>query len=105
VSGHLDPHSAAEEPPDSPSGSILDPFNPPGNKIPSKSPERKPDLDIQETSKRKRLFQEATALQQLYCPCAGFTYNSLSGDRNLLVSSVSLSTYFNDLTVVGLGSD
>jgi predicted nucleic acid-binding Zn finger protein len=33
------------------------------------------------------------SLQGLYCPCTGFAYNSLVGDRNLFVrSSTSLSS-------------
>ena len=49
-------------------------------------PVKKSKLLAEEASKRKRLFSEPGALERLYCPCAGFAYNSLTGDRNVLVS-------------------
>ena len=41
---------------------------------------------LEEQDRRKRVTDTARRLVGLYCPCAGFAYNSLSGDRNLLVS-------------------
>lgn len=35
--------------------------------------------------KMSRLRSEATTLKRLYCPCPGFAYNSLAGDKTVLV--------------------
>lgn len=37
-------------------------------------------------SRRRRIHASAKELQTMYCPCAGFSYNSLSTRRNVLVS-------------------
>lgn len=36
--------------------------------------------------RRRRIHASAKELQTMYCPCAGFSYNSLSAGRNVLVS-------------------
>jgi hypothetical protein len=38
----------------------------------------------------KRTAALANKLEGMYCPCAGFAFNSLAGDRNILVSPTSL---------------
>ncbi|OXG15461.1 hypothetical protein C366_04049 [Cryptococcus neoformans Tu401-1] len=35
-------------------------------------------------SRRRRIHASGEELQRMYCPCAGFSYNSLSGGRNVL---------------------
>ncbi|WVQ90023.1 hypothetical protein IAS59_003799 [Cryptococcus gattii] len=35
-------------------------------------------------SRRRRIYASAKELQTMYCPCAGFSYNSLSAGRNVL---------------------
>lgn len=36
--------------------------------------------------RRHRPRTEAVAIAQLYCPCPGYAYNALAGDKNVLVS-------------------
>jgi len=38
-------------------------------------------------AKKRRLDRERKAIEGMYCPCPGFAYNSLAGERNVLVSS------------------
>jgi hypothetical protein len=38
-------------------------------------------------AKRRRLDMERKTIEGMYCPCPGFAYNSLAGERNVLVSS------------------
>lgn len=40
-----------------------------------------------QTQKRQRVCHEARMMERMYCPCPGFMYGSLSGDRNFLVSA------------------
>ncbi|AAW44044.2 hypothetical protein CNF02600 [Cryptococcus deneoformans JEC21] len=37
-----------------------------------------------EESRRRRIHASGKELQRMYCPCAGFSYNSLSGGQNVL---------------------
>jgi len=37
---------------------------------------------------QKRLEQEKEMIERMYCPCPGFAYNALAGDKNVLVSLV-----------------
>jgi hypothetical protein len=41
-------------------------------------------------AKRRRLDIERKTIEGMYCPCPGFAYNSLAGERNVLVSSLVL---------------
>ena len=50
-------------------------------------PDSKLDLKGDARTERKRVSPHARAIERMYCPCAGFAYNTLSGDRNLFVSS------------------
>jgi hypothetical protein len=43
-------------------------------------------------SKKRRLDIERKTIEGMYCPCPGFAYNSLAGERNVLVSSVVLGS-------------
>jgi hypothetical protein len=36
--------------------------------------------------KWRRLERERKTIEDMYCPCPGFAYNSLAGDRNILAS-------------------
>lgn len=45
-------------------------------------PEVSPDSDAQNT----RIGDDVRYLKALYCPCAGFAFNSLTGGRNVFVS-------------------
>jgi hypothetical protein len=45
--------------------------------------------DDAEGARVSRIRPYATALRGMYCPCAGFAYNSLAGDRNIFVSAIS----------------
>jgi hypothetical protein len=36
--------------------------------------------------KKRRLDKERKTIEGMYCPCPGFAYNSLAGERNVLVS-------------------
>jgi hypothetical protein len=38
-------------------------------------------------AKMRRLGIERKTIEGMYCPCPGFAYNSLAGERNVLVSS------------------
>jgi len=37
-------------------------------------------------AKKRRLDIERKTIEGMYCPCPGFAYNSLAGERNVLVS-------------------
>jgi hypothetical protein len=37
-------------------------------------------------AKQRRLDIERKTIEGMYCPCPGFAYNSLAGERNVLVS-------------------
>jgi hypothetical protein len=43
-----------------------------------------------QSKKRDRLRREREAIERMYCPCPGYAYNSLAGDKNVLVSFCSL---------------
>jgi hypothetical protein len=36
-------------------------------------------------ARRKRLRKEMQAIERMYCPCPGYAYNSLAGEKNVLV--------------------
>jgi len=37
-------------------------------------------------AKKRRMDIERKTIEGMYCPCPGFAYNSLAGERNVLVS-------------------
>jgi hypothetical protein len=41
---------------------------------------------------QRYLFEYARAISRLFCPCTGFAYNSLSGEKNIMVSTSLEST-------------
>lgn len=45
------------------------------------------DIEVAAQVKRKRrLEEEKKTIERMYCPCPGFAYNSLAGEKNVLVS-------------------
>jgi hypothetical protein len=49
---------------------------------------RKADVaGIREAKRTQELVAQARWMESLYCPCAGFMYNSLAGESNVLVST------------------
>jgi hypothetical protein len=40
----------------------------------------------EESHQAQRIAHEVEAMERMYCPCAGFMYNSLGGERNVLAS-------------------
>jgi hypothetical protein len=36
-------------------------------------------------ARRTRLRKEMQAIERMYCPCPGYAYNSLAGEKNVLV--------------------
>lgn len=43
-----------------------------------------------ERAKYERVMQIAGVIERMYCPCAGFMFNSMGGSRNVLVSRLWL---------------
>ena len=43
---------------------------------------------LRELQRRQRVTVLAKALKGAYCPCAGYGYNTLGGDRNVLASDL-----------------
>jgi hypothetical protein len=56
-------------------------------------PEPEPNTKTREgknqkaADQRRRRLQEVEAMRRMYCPCPGFMYNSLAGEKNFFVSS------------------
>jgi len=46
----------------------------------------KKDVHTEAAQIQKRLEQEREMIERMYCPCPGFAYNTLAGDKNVLVS-------------------
>jgi hypothetical protein len=44
----------------------------------------------EEDIRTQSIAHEVEAMERMYCPCAGFMYNSLGGERNVLVSDSPL---------------
>jgi hypothetical protein len=52
-------------------------------------PPEQVEVDKERTArlaKKRRLAIERKRIEGMYCPCPGFAYNSLAGERNVLVS-------------------
>ena len=48
----------------------------------------KKDVNAEAAQIQKRLEKEKEMIERMYCPCPGFAYNALAGDKNVLVSLV-----------------
>jgi hypothetical protein len=54
---------------------------------PEIEPVKSEEDDIaQNKDKRHQLQKERQVIEKMYCPCPGFAYNSLAGEKNVLVS-------------------
>jgi hypothetical protein len=54
-----------------------------------RDPPEQLEVDKERTArlaKKRRLDIEGKTIEGMYCPCPGFAYNSLAGERNVLVS-------------------
>ena len=70
---------------------------------PEKNKPDQPDKDEEDrqrtaTERAERLGSLAKALAGLYCPCPGFAYNSLAGDRHAFVSPFAIVASITCLT-------
>jgi hypothetical protein len=81
------PTPPPDGPPDSPT------LNPTGvddiimDVEPEIEPAKSKEDDIaQNKDKMHQLQRERQAIEKMYCPCPGFAYNSLAGEKNVLVS-------------------
>jgi hypothetical protein len=82
------PTPPPDRPPDSPTLNTADVGD---IAIDQESPAAVVDQEIiAARAKKRRLAVEKKAIEGMYCPCPGFAYNSLSGERNVLVSCLPL---------------
>jgi hypothetical protein len=55
-------------------------------RIATEVPVHENDPDLVEQARMERILRLTEKLEGMYCPCTGFAYNSLAGDRNIFVS-------------------
>jgi len=81
----IDPHQAPTPPPNTFASAKLDT----GEAV-DKPIDGDPVSDIDQEieiarATRRRLDKERKMIEGMYCPCPGFAYNSLAGEKNVLV--------------------